>query len=192
MLIYAPLNWVVWETELFSLISEQSALMFIQSFTKFLEYVLFFPLWYPGIGILVEMHILEPYAREHQNFSVLLLDSLLYQYGEKLIPSMTSCFWFVFFGEEDWPWANICANLPLFLYVGHCYSMAWWAVCKSSPRIWTCKLWATKAECMNLTTIPLGQPLASCFLRSTPPGAMCGRVKLEIIVTGNNGAGLVV
>ena len=26
--------------------------------------------------------------------------------------SIFSCF--VLFGEEDWPWANICANLPLF------------------------------------------------------------------------------
>ena len=45
-----------------------------------------------------------------------------------------------------------------FLYVGHLHSVAWWEMCKSSPGIRTCKLQASQADCMNLTTTPLGQP----------------------------------
>ena len=66
------------KTEVFSLISEVSMLMFIQSFTKLLEYV-FFSLLQLGICIFVDMHILESCVPEHENFSVLFLDSLLYQ-----------------------------------------------------------------------------------------------------------------
>ena len=29
-----------------------------------------------------------------------------------------------YFGKEDWPLANICGNLPLFLYMGCHHSMA--------------------------------------------------------------------
>ena len=42
-----------------------------------------------------------------------------------------------FFGEEDCPWANICANPPLFCMWLCCHSMAWWEVCRSEPRIRT-------------------------------------------------------
>ena len=35
---------------------------------------------------------------------------------------------FYFFGEEDWPWANICCQSLSFFYEGCCHSMAWWAV----------------------------------------------------------------
>ena len=35
-------------------------------------------------------------------------------------------FFFLFCYEEDWPWANICANLLPF-DVGCCHSVAWWA-----------------------------------------------------------------
>ena len=41
--------------------------------------------------ILVGRHILEPYVSEHRYFSLLVLDSLLCQQGEKLMPSLTSC-----------------------------------------------------------------------------------------------------
>ena len=34
--------------------------------------------------------------------------------------------------EEDWPWANICANLPLF-YLGCCCSVAWWVLLGPCP-----------------------------------------------------------
>ena len=33
----------------------------------------------------------------------------------------------------------------------------WWG-CRSAPKIRICKPWATKAECVNLITTPLGQP----------------------------------
>ena len=36
--------------------------------------------------------------------------------------------------------------------------MAWWAVCRSTPRIQTHKPWAAEAECANLTIRPLGWP----------------------------------
>ena len=57
---------------------------------------------------------------------------------------------FVCFGEEDWPWANICCesssfclrkmvseltSVPIFpvFYVGCCHSMTWWAVSGQCP-----------------------------------------------------------
>ena len=45
-----------------------------------------------------------------------------------------------------------------FLYVGHCHSMAWWAMWRSIPGIWTCEPQAAEGECTNLTTMPLGWP----------------------------------
>ena len=39
------------------------------------------------------------------------------------------------------------------------HSMAWWAVCRSAPRIQTGELRVTKAEHVNLTIMQLGQPL---------------------------------
>ena len=69
---------------------------------------------------------------------------------------------FLFLLEEDCCWADICANPPYFLYLGWHHSTAWWAVCRSVSRIWTCKPWAAGVECANLTT-PLGWPLNCCF-----------------------------
>ena len=69
--------------------------------------------------------------------------------------------------EEDWPWANICCQsssfclrkivpkltaMPVFLYflyMGCHHSMAWWAVCRSTPRIWTHEPQAAEAEHAN-------------------------------------------
>lgn len=39
------------------------------------------------------------------------------------------------------------------------HSVSWWAVSRSTPRIWTREPWATEVEHMNLTPAPLGQPL---------------------------------
>ena len=64
-----------------------------------------------------------------------------------------------FFSEKDCLWANICANLPLFFYVGCHHSMAWRAMCKSVSGIQTREPWAAKVECVNLTTVPSGWPL---------------------------------
>ena len=84
--------------------------------------------------------------------------------------------------EEDWAWANIscqsfsfCSrkvaseltSVPIllyFLYEGCHHSMAWWAMCRSMPGIWTHKPRAAKVECMNLTTTPPGWPLMLEFL----------------------------
>ena len=63
--------------------------------------------------------------------------------------------WFGFFGEEDWPWDNLCQSSSI-LYMGRCLSMAWWAVCRSTPGIQTCEPWAAKLEHENLTTTPPG------------------------------------
>ena len=45
-----------------------------------------------------------------------------------------------------------------FLYVGCHHSMAWWAVCRSVPGIWTCKPQADEAKHTNLTTMPPSWP----------------------------------
>ena len=57
--------------------------------------------------------------------------------------------------EKDSPWANIHANLPLFLYLGHCHSMSgeW---CRSVPGNQTL---ATEAEGTKLNPRPQGWPL---------------------------------
>ena len=74
---------------------------------------------------------------------------------------------FFFFLEEESPWANIYCQSSSTLYMGHCHSMAWWAVCRSAPRIQTCKPQATKVEHRNLTTTPLGCPPNSVFTLTT-------------------------
>ena len=38
-------------------------------------------------------------------------------------------------------------------------------VCRSAPRIQSHEPWAAKVEHMNLTTMPLGQPLKNALLR---------------------------
>ena len=73
---------------------------------------------------------------------------------------------FFFFGEEDCPSTNVCANLPLFCMWHACHSMAWWAVCRSAPGIWTCEPWAAKAQHGSLITMSPGQPLNYIFLFS--------------------------
>ena len=92
------------------------------------------------------------------------------------------------FGEEDWPWANICwqsstfclrkivpelTSVPIFLYLCQSsfilyvrchHSTAWWVVYRPTPGIQTCKPWAAKAEHMNLTTMLPGQPILTDIL----------------------------
>ena len=94
---------------------------------------------------------------------------------------VTVNFFFFFFGEGDWPWANICcqssffleedccwanicANLPLFCMWEHHANVAWWALCRSMPRIQTHIPWATKVEHANLTTMPPGWTQNKIFL----------------------------
>ena len=63
------------------------------------------------------------------------------------------------FAEEDWPWANIRAHIPLLYMWDACHSMAWQAVHRFMPGIQTSKRQAAKAECVNLIAAPLGWPL---------------------------------
>ena len=56
-----------------------------------------------------------------------------------------------------------CQSSPT-LCVRCCNSMAWWAVCRSIPRIWTPEPWTTEVEHVNLTTMPLGWPLSLCLM----------------------------
>ena len=62
------------------------------------------------------------------------------------------------FAEEDWPWANIRAHLPL-LYMWDAYhSVVWQAV--PCPHF---EPWATEAKHVNLITALPGQPLHTRF-----------------------------
>ena len=56
--------------------------------------------------------------------------------------------------EEDCPWANICANIPLFCM------WAWWVMCRSVPRIWTYEPWCQSGarELNYYTTRPAPRP----------------------------------
>ena len=50
----------------------------------------------------------------------------------KISPELTAANPPLFY-EEGWPWANICAQPPLFCIWDACHSMASWAVCRSTP-----------------------------------------------------------
>ena len=54
-------------------------------------------------------------------------------------------------------------HLPLLYMWDMCHSMAWWAVCRSTPGIWNGEPWAAKVEHENLTAAPQGQPLSEIF-----------------------------
>ena len=59
------------------------------------------------------------------------------------------CFWW------DWPWTDICANLHLFL-CGTPPQHGLLSSRRSASWTQTHESWAAKAECVNLTTMPLG------------------------------------
>ena len=96
--------------------------------------------------------------------------------------SVLFCF-VLFFGEEDWPRANIhcqssfclrkivteLTSVPVFLYflhVAHCPSMAD-KRCRSTPRIWTHRPRPPKHSALNLTTMPWGWPPSSFWFQLT-------------------------
>ena len=58
--------------------------------------------------------------------------------------------------------SHLCQSFYIF-YVGCCHSMAWWAVCRSMPRIQTCEPRAAEVDCKNLNTAPQGRTLESHF-----------------------------
>ena len=69
-------------------------------------------------------------------------------------PDLTSAANSPLFAEEDWPWANIHAHLPL-LYMWDTYhSMAWQVVHRSAPGIQIGKPLATKVELNCCATVP--------------------------------------
>ena len=84
--------------------------------------------------------------------------NLLYLFGKYLSPFCALSFHLFLSFEEDWPWANICAHFPLLYMWNICHSMARYVVCRSVPRIWTCKSQAAKVEHATLTTVPPCQP----------------------------------
>ena len=79
---------------------------------------------------------------------------LLFFFLRKISPKLTSATNPPRFAEEDWPWANIHAHLPLLYMWDACHSMAWWAVRRSAPGIQTSEPQAAEAENTNLTTTP--------------------------------------
>ena len=98
--------------------------------------------------------------------NVCLFVCFLFAFFEKISPELTSATSPPLSAEEDWPWANIRAHLPL-LYMWDAYhSMAWQAVRRSAPGIQTSEFWTVEAECANLTTVPLGLPLSVFFFHA--------------------------
>ena len=76
----------------------------------------------------------------------------------KISPELTSATNLLPFAEEDWPWPNIHAHLPLLYMWDACHSMAWQVVHMSALRIQTGEPWATEVEHANLTSAPLDWP----------------------------------
>ena len=73
-----------------------------------------------------------------------------------------------FFFEEDWPWANICAHLPLTLCVGRLPQHGLTSKARSTPGIRTSEPQAAEAELANLTAAPPGRPLRQTFIGEAP------------------------
>ena len=78
---------------------------------------------------------------------------------KKINPELTSATNPPLFAEEDWPWANTCAHLPMLYMWDACHSMTWQAKHRSTPRIRTGEPWATKEKRVSLTPVPRGWPL---------------------------------
>ena len=82
---------------------------------------------------------------------------------KKISPELTSAANPPLFAEEDWPWASICAHLPL-LYMWTAYhSMACQAVHRSTPRIQSSETRATEVERENLTAAPPASPFIQFY-----------------------------
>ena len=86
----------------------------------------------------------------------------LFIFLRKINPELTSFANPPLFAEEDWPWANICAHLPLLYMWDAYYSMACQAMLCLHPGS-DQQTRAAKAECAHLTAVPPGQPLAGYF-----------------------------
>ena len=69
------------------------------------------------------------------------------------------------FAEEDWPWANICAHLPVLYIWDACRSMAFAKQCHvraQDPNWWTPA--RREAERVRLTAVPPGWPPSPLLL----------------------------
>ena len=84
------------------------------------------------------------------------LFSKLFFFLRKINPEVTSTANPPLFAEEDWPWANIHAHLPL-LYIWDAYhSMACQAVCRSAPRSGTGEPWGPRGRTCELNCCATG------------------------------------
>ena len=91
------------------------------------------------------------------------------EFFEEDLPWANICHQSSSFPEEGWPWANIHAHLPLLYVWDTCHIMAWQAVCRSAPGIWTGEPQAAEAECAHLTTALPGWTLPVHFKKSRTP-----------------------
>ena len=81
---------------------------------------------------------------------------VLFIFLRKISPELRSATDLPLFAEEDWPWANIHAHLPLLYVWDTCHSMACQAVCSSALGIRISKSQPAKAEGANSTAVPSG------------------------------------
>ena len=100
----------------------------------------------------------------------------------KINPELTSAANLPFFAEEDWPWANIHARLPLFYMQDACHSMACQVACMSMPRIPTGESWAAEVEWVNPTFVLLGRPSNQyIFIQNLLRAPLLGAVDIDSI-----------
>ena len=85
----------------------------------------------------------------------------------KISPELTSATNPLLFSEEDRPWANIRAHLPLLLYVGCLPQRGLPSGAMSAPGIRISKPQAEEVEDAKLTAAPLGGPCLFHFLEPT-------------------------
>ena len=116
------------------------------------------------------LHLRKKKERTQGLFSSLNSANIIWSHKEKFVylfilrkisPELISAANPPVFAEEDWPWANVHAHLPLLYMWDACHSMAWQAVHRSADRIQTGKPLAAEAECVSLTAAPPGQSLIS-------------------------------
>ena len=98
-----------------------------------------------------------------------LLQVIVFCFLRKISPELTTAN-LPLFAEEDWPWGNIHAHLPL-LYMRDAYhSMAFAEgchVCTRDPNRWTPS--HQEAESANLTAVPPGRPLLQVIVIKAGP-----------------------
>ena len=107
---------------------------------------------------------------------------MFFLFWRKISPELTTTN-LPLFAEEDWPWANIHAHLPLLYTCNAYHSMAfakWCHVHTRDPNQWTPGRQET--ERANLTAVPLGQPLSRRFWCAPKSGNQCPRVSQTYLI----------